>query len=624
MTTQTYLLVPGGGWRTLRSVALSFVVALATLWSQPTLGADPIALVRGPYIMMGHFTNQSTIVWGTDVASDSWVEYGLTTAYDLVVGADEEVTQHSVTLTNLLPGRTYYYRVISEGQVLAVAEFRSGKAPGAPLRVAWIADHRGGGGGPIAAVLESCKPDLILDAGDLMDWCNTEYLDWQFLNVFRGAMSQSPLYWSPGNHEGNGCGPCLEAFAALPEDHQSYSIEYGDLQAISINSPALPSPEWLRAKLAASDKPWKVVFTHYPMYSAYGGHGDWDGWRLRNEYLPILEEYKVAACVYGHNHYYWRGQPTNGVSHFVVGSGGAPMYGLGGLPPYTAGANDTAQVLAYADIDGDFMHVRSLDQNSVQVDEVVIDRSCRFQLDGLPDAAAFPVATGEGTTLYAAIAGRYLYVATTDSPALDSFVFLSRTNSETLRGLGTWAKSGGVMAYYAFMAGQGASLSNGWFGGEGTPFGHVRAARTASRIVKDGVLEGVIDLDAIFGGVPPVIYLASGWYGPDGEGSLVAQRPEGDGNSDIEAPEFVAVNTDVIRLPDLSPCRLTLASASGTTVIRLSGEPGAVYAIEVSEDLKAWRLLRSLAVGTDGKAECVEGETETQPARFYRTRRVWP
>jgi hypothetical protein len=181
-------------------------------------------LTRGPYLTMGHFSNQSTIVWRTDRPSDHWVEYGLTPAYGRLAGANASVIQHEVTLTNLLPGRTYYYRISSGGRAHAACEFRSGKTPGMPLRVALMADHRSGAGGPIAAVLESVKPDLILDGGDLMDYCDLGLLDSQFFSVFAGALRQSPLYWSPGNHEGAGCAPCLEAFGLLPEDHQSYSI----------------------------------------------------------------------------------------------------------------------------------------------------------------------------------------------------------------------------------------------------------------------------------------------------------------------------------------------------------------------------------------------------------------
>ena len=54
-----------------------------------------------------------TIVWTTDVASTSVVEYGLTTAYGTTVSGPSSVTDHAVSLTGLTPATIYHYRVKS-------------------------------------------------------------------------------------------------------------------------------------------------------------------------------------------------------------------------------------------------------------------------------------------------------------------------------------------------------------------------------------------------------------------------------------------------------------------------------------------------------------------------------
>ncbi len=585
------------------------------------------SLTRGPYLMMGHFTNRSTIVWRTDAPTDSWVEYGLSSAYGLAAGSPEPVFQHEVALTNLSPGQTYHYRVRSGGRVLASAVFRSGKSPGTPVRIAWIADHRSGAGGPIAEAMRSYKPDLVLDAGDLSDWCDEGLLDSQFFSAFGGLMSQCPLYWSPGNHEGSGCPPCIEAFGLLPEDHQSYSIEYGDVQAISLNSEDLPSPAWLREKLAGSDKPWKFVFTHVPSYSAGGGHGEYEGTYIRAHYVPLMEEYRVAACITGHSHYYWRSQPINGVTHLVIGSGGAPIYRLGRLPPYTAGSNDLAQVFGYADIDGDFMHFRAVDQYNTQVDETLFDRRCAFQLDGLLDASAALVARREGgLALWAAVSGRYLYLATSNALAQDHFILLSRELSEQTAALGpVWAKDGQVMRYDAFLAGHGASFSNGCFNSGGNPYGNLRAARSATRISKDGVLEGVIDLQALYGGVPPRLYLAAAPYGANPGGRLdpSQQCPAGDGDEDLQPWEFVGVNTAAIAL---GSGRLTgiVLSPEGWAILDFLGESGATYEIQASTDLMNWRRIGIQIADVRGRFTFTDYEGGSSLQQFYRTRLAAP
>lgn len=611
-----------------------FVIeARAIDFSGQTAVSDPVrfqvieasvgSLARGPYLMMGHYTNKSTIVWRTDAEADGWVEYGLTSAYGFAAGSPEPLLQHEVTLNGLLPGRTYHYRVRSGGRVLAAAEFRSGKMPGTPVRIAWTADHRGGAGGAIAAVMKTYKPDLILDAGDLMSWCDVGLLDHDFFSAFGAVLRQCPLYWTPGNHEGSGCAPCLEAFAMLPEDHQSYSIEYGDVQAVALNAEDLPSPAWLREKLAGSSRPWKFVFTHVPTYSAYGGHGEWEGTRLRTDYVPVMEEYRVAALVTGHSHYYWRSQPINGITHLIVGSGGAPIYSLGGLPPYTAGTNDTAQAFAYADIDGDFLHIRAVDQFTTQIDETLIDRRCVFQLDGVLDASVSRIAERSGgLSLWAAVAGRYLYVATTNATDADHFIFLSRSLTGSVTGLGqVWAKDGSVMAYDAFLAGQGATMSNGWFDRVGEPFGNLRVARAATRISKDGVLEGVIDLEALYGAVPETVYLAAAPFGAEAGGSLDPDRqcPAGDGDLGIQAGEFVRIDTSDVTMGSGRLLRVRL-SPEGAASLEFVGEPDCTYEIQTSIDLQEWHPIGSQTADFLGRFAFIDSDASLHSQQFYRTR----
>src|SRR5207237_1249497 len=57
----------------------------------------------------------ATIQWTTNEASDSQVEYGLTTAYASPTRSDATPrTAHSVALSGLTDGTTYHYRVKSK------------------------------------------------------------------------------------------------------------------------------------------------------------------------------------------------------------------------------------------------------------------------------------------------------------------------------------------------------------------------------------------------------------------------------------------------------------------------------------------------------------------------------
>ena len=59
-------------------------------------------------------TTSASITWTTNLASDSLVQYGLTTSYGAATSLDPTMTtSHSVTLSGLQPGTTYNYRVVS-------------------------------------------------------------------------------------------------------------------------------------------------------------------------------------------------------------------------------------------------------------------------------------------------------------------------------------------------------------------------------------------------------------------------------------------------------------------------------------------------------------------------------
>jgi len=62
----------------------------------------------------GITTVSATITWTTDIASNSFVDYGLTTSYDNTRGnASSYVTDHSVTIDSLSPNTPYKFRVWS-------------------------------------------------------------------------------------------------------------------------------------------------------------------------------------------------------------------------------------------------------------------------------------------------------------------------------------------------------------------------------------------------------------------------------------------------------------------------------------------------------------------------------
>lgn len=527
------------------------VFLLALLVAGANAGRAAAALVRGPYVQMGHFTNQATLVWRTDSSSDSAVDYGLTASYGMTASGGSGY-QHEVTLTGLLPGTTYYYRVRSGGAVLASASFRSGKTAGTPFRIGLFSDAHLGGSAAIGNLLALAEPDLLLAIGDVTDDGLYSDLDNNLFSKMGAVLAAAPLYWTPGNHDvRDGFAACREAFV-LPGDEQSYSFEYADALIVSLNAEDLPGTAWLASTLAASSKPWKIVFFHEPAYSPDGGHGEYDA--IRDQYVPVMEQHGVQLIISGHNHFYYRSSPINGIVQLITGPTGTRTRDAGTAPCYSQWVvNGTAaHTFIVLDVEGTTLRIRTFDEAGNPHDEAVIDRACPFVLDGELDAAAVQVTTrGGGQTLWAAQSNHYLYVATQDAgEGRDAFLFLA-TAPEALTNAAPWGKAGTAFAYDAFLADENDNNFNHGFAEDGL-LADIAMVRTATPWCNGAVLEGVIDLNAYYGGhVPASAYLAAALYATGEAGALVAssQCPAGNGDANLDPNELFEIQLDGVDGP---------------------------------------------------------------------------
>ncbi len=142
---------------------------------------------------------RATITWSTDHLLDSAVDFGPTTSYGQTVSDPAPVSAHSVTLTGLVSGQTYYYRVRSGTAVYP--EFS--QAGSVFFRTPAMGDFNGDGdvdqedfgefqlcmtGVGFEQPLESCF-QARLDADNDVDL--------QDVTLFAGCMSGSNLTPSP-------------------------------------------------------------------------------------------------------------------------------------------------------------------------------------------------------------------------------------------------------------------------------------------------------------------------------------------------------------------------------------------------------------------------------------------
>ena len=108
--------------------------------------------------------------------------------------------------------------------------------------------------------------------------------------------------------------------------------------------------QWLDAALALSRARWKVVVMHHPPQSPTTGaryfffvpldEGRAREYRLDQQLAPILTRHGVDAVITGHNHFYARMVPQQGIRYFVSGGGGRRVYPFVAAPGYVASGGD--------------------------------------------------------------------------------------------------------------------------------------------------------------------------------------------------------------------------------------------------------------------------------------------
>lgn len=130
---------------------------------------------------------------------------------------------------------------------------------------------------------------------------------------------------------------------------------------------------WLEKELKDSKEDWKIPYFHHPPYSSGDRHGS-DA-RLREVLEPLFLKYNVSVVFTGHDHFYERTKPQQGIVYFVVGSGGQLRKGnIDRRSGLTAAGNDTDQAFLAVEINGDTMSFNAVSRGGQVVDSGAITR----------------------------------------------------------------------------------------------------------------------------------------------------------------------------------------------------------------------------------------------------------
>ncbi len=242
--------------------------------------------------------------------------------------------------------------LLSAGAVAQTAQ--PAETPAATLRLAVIGDF-GMDNQPeadVAALVASWAPDAVLTTGDNNYMLGSEetidanvgkhYQEFihPYLGIYGEGADYNRFFPVLGNHDwGTAAGapplpqPYLNYFTlpAGPGQERYYDKELGPVHIFALDSDVREpdgitstsvQADWLRARLAASTAPWKLVLLHHPPYTSSTAHGS-----NATMQWPFAA-WGATAVLAGHAHIYERIE-RDGILYFVNGLGGGPIYPIG-------------------------------------------------------------------------------------------------------------------------------------------------------------------------------------------------------------------------------------------------------------------------------------------------------
>ena len=195
----------------------------------------------------------------------------------------------------------------------------------------------------------------------------------KFEDPYRRLLDQGvKFYASLGNHDSMN----QKNYALFNMNGKEYyRIKKDNVAIYAINSNYLDKRqlEWIATEMAADGTKWKIAFFHHPPYSSGGRHGSEE--EVRMLLHPLFVKYGVDIVFTGHDHFYERIKPQDGITYFVAGAAGKIRKGdIKDRSPLTAAGFDSDLSFMLVEFVDDAMHYQVLSRTGKTVDSGVISR----------------------------------------------------------------------------------------------------------------------------------------------------------------------------------------------------------------------------------------------------------
>jgi len=214
--------------------------------------------------------------------------------------------------------------------------------------------------------------EFVLLVGDNM-YGSEKAADYKlkFENVYKPLLDQQvKFYASLGNHDESNQ-RFYEFFNMEGQEYYRFKKGGASFYALNSNYMDKKQVDWLNEKLAADTATWKIAFFHHPPYSSGGKHGS--DTKLRQVVEPIFVKNGVDVVFNGHEHFYERIKPQQGIYYFISGSGGKLRKGdVKKGSSLTDKAFDSDMSFMLLEIDDNQMHYQVVSRTGETVDSGII------------------------------------------------------------------------------------------------------------------------------------------------------------------------------------------------------------------------------------------------------------
>jgi predicted phosphodiesterase len=229
----------------------------------------------------------------------------------------------------------------------------------------------------IFAKMRDADLEFVVHLGDIVDRGDSDE-QWEYV-LTEAARNRLRLMPVVGNHDKEKCYDdrgeirFRQYFPHLPRTF--YHFRHRELNFVVLNSERFPSPgseqaKFLQWQLSHHPGP-TIICQHRPVFTC--GNRDWANMYLFRLWThEALKASDATLVLAGHNHYYERSKPLDGITYVVSGGGAPNLYAAETPNARTAAFEAGRNHYGLVDVYRDHLDIRVLDLEDRVIDQFAV------------------------------------------------------------------------------------------------------------------------------------------------------------------------------------------------------------------------------------------------------------